>query len=585
MNLLSALKRYKVYIASTLVFALGAYYVVGQSDDAATEVASFYVVHTVGTGEVTSGIETTGNIVAAQKLDIDVYKQLSRIDAVNVQNGSHVEAGAVLLSFDKSDAYVDTQSAQVAVVEAELALNEAKTSVADPSTQIRTKENQIAGYEKTLADLPQDLMDAYRDFLNTDLEVVAHQDRVLAQADRIEPILSGRYVGTEEGYYTITVFASGAESGYSYRVSGLESMTQPLIFGKAVDVGTKGLKVTFPNDTKSNDTWIVYVPNNKIATYQEAKTEYDEVVANLKKAAADAEVSLANARQELEVLKRTDTSDYRDLDVEKAQSTLAEARQRLSKNYDVVQDRDIVAPFSGSIEGMENVVAGATPTGGTEDSINLGVLISDEFLTTFTLGATDVAKVEVGQKVKVTVTSFSDQPVFEAKITQISSLPESSGVAQYEVQALLEYDKKTADIMLREGMLADIEIVEEENDNALRIPTSAITYEQGVPKVSVVDSLTSEQQLEVDRLGIVRTDGAALATYDVEVTLGITGQYYVEVLSGLEAGDVIVSTSLSESGSEESVVQQAGFGPPGGGQRTSGTGTSGQGSSSAAPTN
>lgn len=573
MKIVSILNKVKWHLLITLIAAGGLYYYFNvYSAEDTTANASFYVVQNVERGEVTSGIQTTGEIIAAQKLDIDVYKQLSRIDVVNVQNGSHVEEGDVLISFDKSDAYVDTQSAQVAVVEAELALQEEQTNASDPNTQIRTKENQIAGYKKTITDAEQDIKDAYKDFLNEDLEVVAHSDRESALSDRTEPTLSGRYVSDIEGQYVIQVYSSGAESGYSYRVSGLESMTESVIFGKAVDLGTRGLKITFPNDTKTNDKWIVYVPNTEIATYTETKNDYEETVKNLEKTIADAKVNLANAEQELDDLKFTDSSSYRDLNVEKAQSSLAEARQRLSKNYDVVQDRDIVAPFSGSIEGMENVVAGATPTGGQEDSINLGTLISDDFLTTFTLGATDVAKVEVGQKVKVTVTSFTNQPTFEAQITQISSLPESSGVAQYEVQALLDYDRSTAETILREGMLADIEIVEEENDNALRVPTSAIKYEQGVPKVTVVDQLTEEQQTQVNRIGIVRTDGTSLATYDVEVQIGITGQYYVEILGGLEEGAVIVSTSMTESSGSDSVVQQAGFGPPGGGAPPSGGG-------------
>lgn len=576
MKIFSILTKFKWYIAIVAVAAGGLYYYfqVFTAEDTANA-TSFYVVETVERGEVTSGIQTTGNIIAAQKLDIDVYKQLSRIDVVNVQNGSHVEEGDVLFSFDKNDAYVDTQSAKVDVVEAELALQEEQTSATDPNTQIRTKENQIAGYEKTIADSPQDIEDAYRDFLNEDLEVVVHKDRSSALSDRTEPILSGRYVGDQEGSYVIEVYASGAESGYSYRVSGLESMTVSVIFDKAVNLGTRGLEITFPDDTKGNDKWIVYVPNNQIATYSETKSDYEEVVANLNKATTDAKVNLANAKQELEQLKRTDTSSYRDLNIEKAESTLAEARQRLSKNYDVVQDRDIVAPFSGSVEGMENVVSGATPTGGAEDSINLGTLISDEFLTTFTLGATDVAKVTIGQKVKVTVTSFSDQPVFEAQITQVSSLPDASGVAQYEVQALLSYDKKTATIVLREGMLADIEIVEQEKGDALRVPTSAIKYEQGTPKVTVVDSLNEDQQMQADRMGIIRTNtDAPLVTYDIEVKLGITGQYFIEITEGLTEGQIIVSTSKTES-SSESVVEQAGFGPPpnggtGGGQPPSG---------------
>lgn len=539
----------------------GGLYFYNQDTTDTEAVTNFYVVDTVERGEVTSGIQTTGDIVAAQKLDIDVYKQLSRIDEVNVQNGSHVEVGDVLLSFDKSDAYVDTQSARVAVAEAALALEEEQASAVTPSTQIRTKENQIAGYEKTISDATADIADAYVDFLNEDLEVVAHPDKAAVLSERTEPQLSGRYVSNIEGVYVIEVYGSGADSGFSYRLSGLETATEEVLFGKAMDIGTRGLKVIFPSGTKNGDKWIIYVPNNRIATYSEAKKDYEDTVANLRKTIADAEVSLANAKQELVDLERTDASSYRDLSVEQAETALAEARQRLSQNYDVVQERDIVAPFAGTVEGMENVVEGATPTGGTSDSISLGTLISDEFLTTFTLGASDVSKIAVGQRVKVTVTSFTSQPVFEATITQISSLPESSGVAQYEVQALLDYDRSSSEVILREGMLADIEIVEEESVDALRIPTTAITYEQSVPMVTVVDELTEQQQQQVARMGIVRTDGTPVATYDVKVETGIVGQYYTEIISGLDEGTVIVSSSLAESTDTSSAVQQAGFGP------------------------
>lgn len=566
MKSVTFIRNHKWHLVAILLFSIGVYYFTNSSSDT-TSTSSFYVVQAVDRGEVTSGIETTGDIIAAQKLDIDVYKQLSRIDVVNVQNGSHVEAGDVLISFDKSDAYVDTQSAQVAVAEAALELETERANATDPNTQIRSLQNQIVGYQKTIADAAQDIDDAYRDFLNEDLEVDAHPGEETTLADRTEPALSGRYVHDEQGTYIIEVYASGADSGYSYRVSGLESATEQAILGKAVALGTRGLFITFPNSTKSGDKWIVRVPNTSIATYSETLEAYDSQVATLKKTISDAEVNIANAQQELNDLEQTDSRSYRDLAVEKAETSLAEARQRLSQNYDVVQERDIVAPFSGTVEGMENVVVGATPTGGSEDSISLGTLISDEFLTTFSLSATDVSKVSVGQKVKVTVTSFSEQPTFDAYITQISSLPESSGVAQYEVQALLEYDRPTADIILREGMLADIEIVEEEKTDTLRIPTSAITYEQGTPKVTIVDELTEQQQQQVARMGIVRTDGTTLPTYTTEVELGIIGQYYVEVVSGVSEGDLLVSTSLDQS-SSQSVVSETRIGPgSGGGQR------------------
>lgn len=564
MKLLKIVTNYKWYLIAIVIFGGGIYYYTQiYNSDSTDATLSFYVVDTVERGEVTSGIQTTGDIIAAQKLDIDVYKQLSRIDVVNVVNGSHVEAGDVLISFDKNDAYVDTQSSRVSVAEAELALETAQINTNDPNSQIRTLENQITGYKKTVVDTEQDIKDAYRDFLNEDLEVEPHPDKYDSLVDETAPTLSGRYIADIEGEYVISTYASGANSGYSYRVSGLGGETNSVIIGTATRLGG-GLEITFPVGTRGNEKWVVSVPNTGIATYEETKRDYEEQVANYEKTIRDTEVSLANAEQELEDLKLTDSSSYRDLNVEKAETTLAEARQRLSQNYDVVQERDIVAPFSGTVEGMENVVAGATPTGGTSDTINLGTLISDEFLTTFSLGATDVAKISVGQKVKVTVTSFSEQPVFEATVTQISSLPESSGVAQYEVQALLDYDRTEAELVLREGMLADIEVVEEEKQDALRVPTSAVMYELGQPKVTVVDKLTEQQQQQATRMGIVRTEGTTVNTYDVDVEIGITGQYFVEIISGLNEGDIISVSSLTESGNE-SVVQQAGFGPPGGG--------------------
>jgi multidrug efflux pump subunit AcrA (membrane-fusion protein) len=548
--------KFKWYILVVIILVGGAtFYFIMKSDAGAT--SSFYVVDTARRGEVTSGIQTTGDIIAEQKLDIDVYKQLSRIDVVNVSNGSHVEAGKVLVSFDKSDVYVNTQSSRVAVLEAELALENEQKNVGDPNTQMRTLENQIAGYKKSIKD-------AYLDFLNENIEIKPVNSSTI---NKTRPTISGRYV-KDKGGYRIQIDSPEyndrhrIESLLIYKVfdgTGMISEHE-LIYNIATPIADTGLKILFTSamNPEESDKWEILIPNTEIATYIETKANYEKTVQDL-------EVSLANGEQDLKDLKQTDGSAYRDLSVEKAQASLGEARQRLSENYDIVQERDIVAPFSGTVEGMENVVVGATPTGGAEDSINLGTLISDEFLTTFSLGATDVAKVKVGQKVKVTVTSFSQQPVFEATITQISSLPGSEGVAQYEVQALLDYDRTTAELVLREGMLADIEVVEQEKSDALRVPTSAIKYDQGIPKVTVIDNLTEEQQQQASRMGIVRTEGVTVSTYNVEVQLGIVGQYYVEIINGVSEGDIIVTSSLTDSGSD-SEEAQTGFGgrPPGG---------------------
>jgi multidrug resistance efflux pump len=546
-------------IITILLAAGGVGYYYTQSES--TAAYSYAIVETVGTGTVSSGIHTTGEVVAAQKLDLDVYKQLSRIAVVNIANGAHVDADAVLVSFDKSDAYVAAQSTRVSLAEAELALNTEQENATDPNTEARTLQNKIATYKKSLVDTEQDIKDAYQDFLNEDLEVEVHEDDESRLLGDTLPTLSGRYVGTTEGFYTIDVYSSNSSSGYSYRVIGLESYTGSVVFGAPVDIGTRGLRITFPNTVGSGDTYVVRVPNIDIATYADTKRNYERTVADLKEQIAATQVNLANTEQELEDLLNTDTSSYRDLHVEKAAVTVQSTQQKLAENYDAISERDIVAPFAGTIQDMENVVVGATPTGGTEDTIRLGTLISDEFLTTFTLSATDVAKVRVGQKANVTITSFSEQPVFIAHITEISSLPSSDGVAQYEVRAKIEYDQASSSVQLREGVLADIEIVQEEKENTLRVPVSAITYVDGKPTVQVVDTITDAQKKEIEALGIIRTTSdTALPSYAKTITLGIYGTYYAEVTGGLEAGQYILTTATAAT-ADTSVVEQANFGP------------------------
>lgn len=524
----------------------------GSSDSA----QAFSVVQTVGRGSVSSGIETTGKIVAAQKLDLDVYKQLSRIDVVNIKNGSHVEKGSVLVSFDKSDANVNVRSAAVSVTEAELKLQTAQTNASDPNTEIFTLENQIKGYKKSLGD-------AYLDFLNANLEVKARKGT--REETKTPPTLSDRYIKGENEYKIQIDFPDfndiyHTESLLLYKVfdnTGKLSEHE-LIYDTPTPLADTGLRILFTTtmNPEVGDEWHIKVPNTNVGSYAETKADYEETVRNL-------EVNLASAEQKLADLKQTDTGDYRDLNLEQAELAFAEARQRLSENYDVVKERDIVAPFAGSVQDMQNVVVGATPTGGSEDSIRLGTLISDEYLITFALDAADVAKVKVGQKVQVSVTSYANQPTFDATITEISSLPTESGVAQYDVNALLDYDARTAQTVLREGMLADVVVVQEEKENVLRVPTSAIAYEEGQPVVKVVGSLTDEQRQQVEQLGIVRTTEAELATYPVTVKLGVAGRFYTEIVSGLEEGTLIVTTATALQSETGSAVQQ-GFGPPNG---------------------
>jgi len=540
-----------------VVLALG--YIFLLDDSSRESSVSAVVVEQVGRGEVTSGIETTGEIMAAQKLDLDVYKQTNRIEVVNIVNGGKVQAGDILLSFDTSNAFVEVESSRVSVLEAELSLENEQLNYADPNTTTRTLQNDITELETVLLQAALDKERAYRTYLNANLKAVPGND---VTEDKVRPNVSGLYSADTTGEYRIQTYKSGAESGYSYRVSGLESGTQSLLFGLPTKVGASGIEITFTSSVRGNDEWIIAVPNVYAPEYIENRENYEEKIRDLNTLITISRLTIENKKEEISNLLQTDSVAFRDLDVARAQAAVARAREQLSQNFDVVQEQNIVAPFSGTVEGMENVVVGASPTRDTNDPITLGILISDDFLVTFALSAVDVAKVEIGQLVRASVTSFPEAPPLEAFITEISSLPNSEGVAQYEVQALITLPDSLP-ITLREGLLADIEIVEEVMTDVVRVPSAAINYTNRQAQVRILQDITPEQQQTIDTLRVIKFGEGQQPGFLVDVEIGVTGAFYSEVQNGIQAGQYVVVGDFKEP---DSAVQSGGPGgrPPGG---------------------
>lgn len=554
-NFLTYLNKKRWYVFIALIAAIAAVYYFYFYTGTTATTDTYAVVETVGRGSVSSGIQTSGTIVAAQKLSLDVYKQSRRIEAVNVKNAGQVSKGTVLYSFDKSSTYVSIQSSRVDIAEAELALAAEQATYGDANTALRTLQNTLVTLRTDIVEAEKDLVEAQRNFYSANLGVESGNT---GTKDKNRPTISGVYNGTAEGVYRIKVYASAAASGYSYQVSGLETGTESVLASVATPIGTQGLQISFPPDIRSGDEWIIAVPNTYAPEYVKNKAAYESTVRTLTEQIASKKVSIANTEVDIKNQSQTDGVPYRNLDIAKAEAKLSASRQQLSEQYDVVHEQDIIAPFAGTIEGMANVVVGASPTGATNDSISLGTLISDEFLVTFDLSAVDVAKVQVGQKVLVDVTSFPGSPALDAAITEVSSLPKSDGVAQYEVQALITLPASST-VKLREGLLASIIVVDTEVPDVVRVPLSAISYENGQAKVMVVGDLTTEQQKELATLGVIKSVAGSFPSYAVNVEVGVTGTFFAEIKSGLTEGMQIIVTNTE---SDTAVVEEKNFGPP-----------------------
>ncbi len=551
MNFIKKHKKITIILGSILLIVL-MFFIFRSNSPKGEDSPTFTVVHTIQKGSVSSGIETTGTIIAAQKLDLGVYKQTQRIELVSVVNGGRVNAGEIILSFDKSRAKLNVQSSEVQLNRARLGLQEIQENINDPDIGIQSLGQQVEDLKISILQKKEAKIDAYTDFLNKDLALEPVNKNDFAESI---PLVTGYYNYNKAGEYRIKTYGSAAKSGYSFRYDGLSSGAETIFFDTALEIDNSGIELTFSSNIKRNTDWILALPNTYASSYSKNKEDYEELIIELDKQIASLESDLENALQSLDDETFSDGQDFRSLVLLQAQSELSQAQVELLENRDVVQDQNIVAPFSGTIEGLENVVVGATPTRDTNDPISFGTLISDDFLVKFSLSAVDVTKVSIGQKVIVDITSFKNITPLEALITEISSLPQSDSIAQYEVQALISIDSLT-DMSLREGLLADIQIVQEEVSDVLRVPKSSIRYEKGKAFIDVIADLNEEQQESIADRGIIRSETGDFPSYPTEIEVGIIGTFYTEVSSGTEEGIQIIVT---QNDPETNVVQQSDF--------------------------
>lgn len=179
----------------------------------------------------------------------------------------------------------------------------------------------------------------------------------------------------------------------------------------------------------------------------------------------------------------------------------------------VVKNSYLTAPFAGILTSSPTNVAGVQVSGADYfEIVNPDTLYFSAFIE-----ETDVAKVKVGQNVKVNLDAFTNES-FESQIESISyQSVESSSGTQFEIGIPIPEIWRDR---LRLGLNGDAQILLESVDNALVIPISSTIFRDGKTYVS-----------------IQKDDGN---TEEKEIELGIESEDEVVVIEGIDENDRIV---------------------------------------------
>ncbi len=219
--------------------------------------------------------------------------------------------------------------------------------------------------------------------------------------------------------------------------------------------------------------------------------------------------------------------------VNQAQGALIEARDNLAKTT-------IRAPMSGTVTRL-NVEAGETVVVGTMNNPGSLILTVSDLSTmevVLEVDETDVPQISLGDSAKVELDAFPDLE-FQGRVTEIGnsairSPSESAGsgatpTIDFEVVVTLV----DPPVELRPDLSATADLITEERDGAMSIPIIALT-ERDRKEVFPDEEEGGTEALE----GVFVVQGDSVSFVPVEV--GIAGQEYFEVLSGLALGDTIV---------------------------------------------
>ena len=189
----------------------------------------------------------------------------------------------------------------------------------------------------------------------------------------------------------------------------------------------------------------------------------------------------------------------------------------------IYRDGAVLAPMDGRISNLLYDEATAT-TAAVTQLVNLYPDLS--MTITISVDETDILSLEEDQEAEITVSSVSDSEVYPGTVTKISKVADTStGVTQYSAEVTLD---KVYGMLA--GMTADVDIKIQGVENALIIPVDAL--HQTRDTYFVYTSYDEETKQYGGRQ---------------EVTIGMQNDTQVEILSGLNEGDILYYTEAPQN--------------------------------------
>lgn len=208
-----------------------------------------------------------------------------------------------------------------------------------------------------------------------------------------------------------------------------------------------------------------------------------------------------------------------------AQNSLSGTRQQLDNYY-------ITSPIDGRIV-YKNYKKGDVISTYQQNASGIMAIVADVSVMKFEMqiDELDITKIKLGQEVEVKIEAL-DNKIFEGKVSNINIIGNNiGGTTNYTIEVELPGNDE-----IYSGMTVDAKVAVIEKENVLRVPLTAIRKGDVVYKKSA-DELYQDSDTDVPQ-----------GYEKIKVEMGINNSDYVEIISGLSSGDIVLTDKVKESG-------------------------------------
>ena len=522
-------RRWKKFavVGAALVIAVGVGIKLLAPGGGAPAAETVYTTAAVERMDVNSSITGSGTLEAADSYSVSTLVEGTILTAA-FEEGDQVEEGTVLYTIDSSDAASSLEQAQISLNQSERSYQNTVKSLED-LTVTAPVSGQVYSIDVEVGDEVSagQQVATVRDSKTMSLEVTFPADDA-----------ASFYVGQSASVTLDSTFET--LTGSISKIAGNDTVLTGNVIVRSVTIDVSNPGGLSTEQSASAAVGTVTSTGSGTFTY---KAE-EAVTAQVSGTVASIQVSegqQVSKNQALVVL----TSDDLDDQVQSAQDSLRNAQISYEKQTEQLEDYTVTAPITGTIVD-KNYNAGET----SEANQVLCSIYDLSYLTmTLSVDELDISDIAVGQTVTITADAVEDR-TYTGTVTKVSVAGTSSGSATtYPVTIRID----DTDGLLP-GMSVDATIELAAAQDVLAIPSAALN--RGNTVLVTADSPSAAGGTLVEA---TTEDGEDY--YSVEVTTGVIGDSYIEIVSGLQEGDTVVY--IPTSGTSENPFSMMGEMPGG----------------------